>query len=281
VKPDCLGVIGLSELGGSVAWQAARAGVERVVGYSRRRQDGVAAVRAGAVTEIATSVKRVAQAADFVVIATAVPETVRLLRLLATTITARSTYCTDLSGVKVPVVRAAGEAGLSQRFAGSSVLLARDEGGFVAARPGSLTGQIVYVSPTVGGERAAVEVADFWRRVVGAQPVTLDAERHDRILGWTSHFPQAVSTALAKTLGSHGPRGVTYGPAALAMSESASGDAAALADIFLHNRHELARALGAFGSELQALEAILLGGDRAAVRRWIEAGSKWRKRTGN
>jgi len=280
MTPDCLGVIGLSELGGSVAWQAARAGVGRIIGYSRARRDSVAAVRAGAVTEMATSVKRVAQTADFLVLATTVSETVRLLRSLATTITTRSVYCTDLSGVKGPVVKAAHELGLRNCFAGSDVLVELGSGGFSAARPDGFTDRVVYVSPVVGGEHAASEIADFWQRVLEAQPVMVDAEWHDRTLGWTSHFPRALAAALARTLASHGPKGVTYGSAALAISDTAPCDAAAWAEIFLHNRQQLVQAVEALGSELRSLKSALLRGDRQAVRRWVEEGSDWKKRVG-
>ncbi|UCG85416.1 MAG: prephenate dehydrogenase/arogenate dehydrogenase family protein [Gemmatimonadota bacterium] len=278
MKPDCLGVIGLSELGGSVAWQAARAGVERIIGFSRVRKDGVAAVRARAVTEMATSVKRVAEVADLLVLATPVSETVHTLRSLAATIATRSVYCTDLSGVKGPVVKAAVDLGLGERFAGSNVLVARGDGGFSAARPDRFTGQIVYVSPAASDGHAALEVADFWQRVLGLQPVTIDAERHDRILGWTSHFPQAVAAALAKTLASRGPKGITYGPTALAILDSVVSDTEAWADALLHNRQQLTEALEGFGLELRSLESALRRGDRQAVRSWLEAGSNWRKR---
>ncbi|HTC25196.1 MAG TPA: hypothetical protein VK688_12610, partial [Gemmatimonadales bacterium] len=53
--PDALAVIGLGAIGGSVAWQARLAGVSRVVGFSPERGEGVAALKAGAVTELADS----------------------------------------------------------------------------------------------------------------------------------------------------------------------------------------------------------------------------------
>ena len=56
MKPDTLGVVGLGALGGSVAWQAAQAGVKRVIGYSPVPKEGFAAVKVGAVTEIAASI---------------------------------------------------------------------------------------------------------------------------------------------------------------------------------------------------------------------------------
>ncbi len=41
-----------------------------------------------------------------------------------------------------------------------------------AALPDPFTGVVVYVTPIARGGRAASDVADFWKRVLGARPVT-------------------------------------------------------------------------------------------------------------
>ncbi len=46
-----------------------------------------------------------------------------------------------------------------------------------AALPDRFTGAVVYVTPIARGDRAASEVADFWKRVLGAQPVTRSRAR--------------------------------------------------------------------------------------------------------
>ena len=280
MRPDCLGVIGLCELGGSVAWQAARAGVRRIIGYSRVRKDGVAAARAGAITEVATSAKQVARWADLIVMATGSSKTLSLLRELGSTVTTRSVYCTDLGGVKRPVVNAAARMNLGAWFAGSNALIELGGRGFEAARPDWFQGQIVYVTPVAGGELAAGEIADFWKRIMSAEPVTVDADRHDRILAWISHLPQTVASALATTLASHGPKGVTYGPVALSTTDSAAMDEQEWTDILVQNRDYLAAALDALGSEVRSLQTALADGDREGVRKWIELGSQWRRRAG-
>jgi prephenate dehydrogenase len=168
---------------------------------------------------------------------------------------------------------------LGDRFAGSNVHLER-VGGFGAARPDRLEGQIVYVTPVKEGEQAAREVADFWQRVTGAEPVMVEAEVHDRLMAWVSHLPQAVASALAQTLAAHGPRGVTYGPSALSTSAAAVVDDEEWADTMIQNREYLAEVLEALGSEVLLLKTALLQGDREAVRKWIGAGSRWRRRSG-
>ncbi|MFB3154349.1 MAG: prephenate dehydrogenase dimerization domain-containing protein [Candidatus Acidiferrales bacterium] len=46
------------------------------------------------------------------------------------------------------------------------------------------------------GSESVREFLD-WLRRVGAEPVVLDAETHDRAVAFTSHLPQLLSTALA------------------------------------------------------------------------------------
>src|SRR6266850_7090409 len=192
MRPDTLGVIGLGAIGGSVAWQAARAGIPRVIGYSPIPAEGVAAAKAGAVTEVAAAVQKVVRQADLVVIAAPPAATLDQLRAIAPDIQKRGIWCTDVSSVKGPVVHLAESLGLRERFAGSHPLAGTHRSGFGAARADLLSRAIVYVTPLENGDAAAREIADFWAGVFGADPVTMSAEAHDALLAWTSHLPQAA-----------------------------------------------------------------------------------------
>src|SRR5690349_4873552 len=147
MRPDTLGVIGLGAIGGSVAWQASRAGIPRVLGYSPVPAEGVAAVKVGAVTEVATSVHRVAREADLVVIAAPPGASMDQLRAILPDLGARKVWCTDVSSVKGPIARLAEELGLARCFAGSHPLAGTHRTGFQAARADLFTRAIVYVTP--------------------------------------------------------------------------------------------------------------------------------------
>lgn len=69
MRPDTLGVVGLGAVGGSVAWQASLAGVRRVIGYSPWPAGGVVAVRAGAISDFAPSLRFLAERAEVLVLA--------------------------------------------------------------------------------------------------------------------------------------------------------------------------------------------------------------------
>jgi len=278
MRPEVLGVVGLGAIGGSVAWRAAQAGVPRIVGYSPLPAEGVAALRAGAITEVAERPQRVVETADLVVLAAPPAANLRLLRELQGDLLRRGRLCTDVTSVKRPVIELAERLGLESVFAGSHPLAGTHESGFAAARASMLEGAVVYVTPLIRGERAGEEVADFWSVVCGAHPVTCDAAEHDGVLAWTSHLPQAVSSALAAALARAGPKAVTVGPGARDTTRLAASDPQLWHDVLLLNREALLGALDAVEGELGRLRHALTTGDGAELTAWLETGRAWRRR---
>jgi prephenate dehydrogenase len=260
-----------------VAWRAAQAGVPRVIGYSPLPAEGVAALKAGAITEVAERPQRVVDAADLVVLAAPPAANLRLLRDLQGDLLRRGRWCTDVTSVKRPLVDLAERLGLEQVFAGSHPLAGTHESGFAAAKPSMLEGAVVYVTPLSRGERAAQEVADFWAGVCGAQPVTCDAAEHDRMLAWTSHLPQAVASALAAALSRAGPRAVTVGAGARDTTRVAASDPGLWHDVLLLNREAVLSALDAVEGELGRLRRALTTGNGADLSAWLETGRTWRR----
>jgi prephenate dehydrogenase len=278
MKPDTLGVIGLGAIGGSVAWQAAQSGIRRVVGYSPVGGEAVAAAKAGAITDVATTVREVADRADLLVIAAPPGATLAQLRSVAGAVRGRGTLCTDVSSVKAPVVRLAEELGIGHRFAGSHPLAGTHRMGFAAARLDLLTNAIVYVTPAREGEEAAREIVDFWSGVYGAGPVLIDAAAHDGLVAWTSHLPQATASALAAAFARAGPTGVTYGSGARDTTRLAASSTEMWRDILMLNREGVLRALDGLEDQLGELRQALCTGDGTALIDWLEAGAAWRRR---
>jgi prephenate dehydrogenase len=279
MRPDTLGVIGLGAIGGSVAWQSAIAGIRRVLAYTPRPAEGVAAVRVGAVTELASSARFVMQRADLLVLATPPAATIGMLAKVARNRRA-DTWCTDVTSVKGPVVEAARRHGLAPCFAGSHPYASTTRSGFAAADPARFRGAVVYVSPVDDDDRAAREIADFWTSVLEAHCVIVDPDDHDAILAWTSHLPQVVGSALAHALATHGPRGVTYGDGGRDTTRLAQSSVELWRDILLMNREPVLEALEGLESSIGTLRRALLDGDARAVAAWLERGARWRERLG-
>jgi prephenate dehydrogenase len=265
-------------MGGSVAWQARAAGIPRVIGYARDRPDRVAAVKASAVDDIADSPARAVAGADLVVLATPPRAVVELLPAIAPAL-APGALVTDVASIKLPILQQAIAAGLADRFAGSHPYAGTHLAGWAGARPDRFTGAMVYVCSTGdSGERAAREILDFWGGVFGAHAVRIDAASHDRQLGWTSHLPQAVATALAHTLSQQGDlRGASYGSGARDTTRLAASPAEMWADILLLNSAPVLEAIERTREQLGTLHDLLVHGDRDGLERYLEQAAAFRR----
>jgi prephenate dehydrogenase len=278
VRPSSLAVIGLGAIGGSLAWQARLAGIGRIVGYSPSRGEGVAALRASAVSEVADSPARAVRGAELVVLAVPPGPTLELIARVGPSLEPGA-ILTDVCSVKAPVMARAAECGLAERFAGSHPLAGTHDSGFSAARPDRLRGCVVYVCESGSGEgaRTARAVMRFWEDVVEAQPILIAAEAHDRQLAWTSHLPQAVAYALAKSLADRQLGGVSYGTGARDTTRLAASNADMWLDILLQNRDPLVEALSSVEIRVGDLRRLIETGDRQGLEHYLEAAREFRR----
>jgi prephenate dehydrogenase len=281
MRPSSLAVIGLGAIGGSLAWQSRQAGVVRVVGYSSSRSDGVQALQAGAITELADSVTQAVRGVELVILAVPPRPTLELIGELSARIDAGA-FLTDVCSVKVEIMKRATDAGVGDRFAGGHPLAGTHESGFHSARPDRLRGCVVYIceSGSSEGHRAAQAVSSFWQHTLGASPIRIDAAAHDRQLAWTSHLPQAAATALAKALLDQGLAGVSFGTGARDTTRLAASNPAMWSDIFLLNRRPVGEALEQLAREIEELRELLQRGDAKGLSAYLTAARSFREGLG-
>jgi prephenate dehydrogenase len=278
MRPSSLAVIGLGAIGGSLAWQSRRAGISPVVGYTSNRSDGVQALKADAITDLADSLPQAVAKAELVVLAVPPRVTLGVIGQLAGRLRSGA-FLTDVCSVKLEIMRAADAAGLGDRFAGGHPLAGTHESGFSSARPDRLRGCVVYIceSGSDEGHRAAQAVSSFWQHTLGASPVRIDAAAHDRQLAWTSHLPQAAATALANALADRGLAGVSFGSGARDTTRLAASNPAMWADIFLMNREPVSQALEHLGLQLAELRQLLLRNDADGLMSYLTMAQTFRQ----
>jgi len=100
---------------------------------------------------------------------------------------------------------------------------------------------------------------------IGAKPLVLDADEHDRTVALTSHLPQLISTALAATLGELPRPGELAGPAAMDFTRLALSSFSVWKDIFLTNEDAIRPALNAFVATLNDVNSCLADNTLAQV----------------
>jgi 3-phosphoshikimate 1-carboxyvinyltransferase len=253
-------------------------GIQRVVGFSPSVSEGVQALKASAITELAETPARAVRGADLVVLAVPPRATLDLMAQLAPVLETHAVM-TDVCSIKGPIVRRAMDSALGDRFAGGHPLAGTHESGFASARPDRLRGCVVYICETGSpkGHAAGRTVASFWQHTLEASPVRIEADVHDRQLAWTSHLPQAVAYALAKTIADRGLGGVSYGSGARDTMRLAASGPELWLDILLYNHSAVSEALREAGGQLETLRQLIDSNDISGLRHYLQTAQAFRQ----
>lgn len=271
-----VGIVGLGLIGGSLARALRHAPRPPFVRASSMAADVVRRARAEGVVDVASTDEREALVdVDLVVFATPVSATIALLDRHRALLE-RVPVLTDVGSVKVPVLGAAGAAGLADRFVGGHPMCGRERSGYDEATPDLFAGARVWLTPSSPSSPVA-PVAELWRSV-GAEPRETDAATHDRVAAWASHLAQVLASALGAALAGAGIPRDALGPAGRDMTRVAESPPALWTDILMHNRLPVAEALAETRGRLDAFARALDAGDAAALERLLEEASAWAER---
>ena len=188
-----VGVVGTGLIGTSIALAAARLG-HPVRGFDL---DGDVQARAAALAglEPAADVRSCAQQAWVVFVCTPVPS---IAATVAACLSANPrVLVTDVGSVKSQVViEVEGRAGeASTHFVGGHPLAGSERSGPEHASMALFDGTAWVLTPR-DPSSSQVDRLAAWIRSVGARPVVMDPDRHDRLVAVVSHLPQVVSSAL-------------------------------------------------------------------------------------
>lgn len=266
-------IIGLGLIGGSLARDLAARGV-RVRAYDIDERHVQDAVRSGCVHESLDPSLAGVSESDLIVVAVPVDSATEVLRQIAP-LAARAKLITDVGSTKTRIVELAAELGLASRFVGSHPMAGDHRSGWGASRAGLVEGARVYVCPPADAPRCIVDLAAEWWSWLGARPVVMSAEVHDRKLAWTSHLPHMVSTALALALANADIERDDLGPGGRDMTRLAGSSADVWTAIARDNAAAIDTALVSAEREIAALRAALDRSDAADLRERFSAARAW------
>ena len=163
---------------------------------------------------------------------------------------------TDAGSTKQAIVSAA-RAGLQRcQFLGGHPLAGKEVRGAAAADANLFRGRPYVLTPAHPGELETGPAKFFVQmlRAIGAQPVILGADEHDRLVAYSSHLAQLASTALAATIAEHSPASRRVaGPGLLDATRLALSSYDLWRDIVATNTTPIEEALTAYIQELEHL----------------------------
>lgn len=107
---------------------------------------------------------------------------------------------TDVASVKVEIASEVARAGLSTRYVGSHPMAGREKGGPTKARADLFFARPWVISPNESNSQVAIDLVREVALLVGALPIQMSPQEHDRAVALVSHLPQLISSTLAGRL---------------------------------------------------------------------------------
>jgi prephenate dehydrogenase len=253
--------VGTGLIGTSVAMAALRAG-DAVRGFDRDAGTLDRAVERSGLTPAAT-LEECVRGATVALICTPIPSIPRLAaEVLAL---APEAVVTDVGSVKSHVMDEVQErSGREElgRFVGGHPMGGSERSGPDWASASVVDGIVWVVVGGSGTSEVAVDRLAAWIERIGARPVRMDAERHDRLVAIVSHLPQVASTALMGLAATE----EAGEPEILLLAAGGFRDLTRLAassphlwsDILLANRQATARAIDLYVERLRRLRDLVV-----------------------
>ena len=282
MEPERLAVIGTGLIGASVALAAKRASGVSVAGFDPDPAALEAATARGAVDDAADSLASALAGADLAVVAAPVAQLAAQARAA---LESSSDGCTvtDVGSTKAAVCEAARR---SSRFIGGHPVCGSEARGAEHASAELFDGATWFLTPLAETEPDRYRLVHGFVSSLGAMPVAVDPQAHDRLVALTSHLPHALANLLVNQAGSRRVDG--HEPLAAAggslrdMTRVAGANPRIWVDIFLDNAAPLRESLAEHRRRVEQLEAALDSGDAGFLARWIgeAAGNRHRMLAG-
>jgi prephenate dehydrogenase len=181
---------------------------------------------------------------------------------------------TDVGSTKQELLRAIDDP----RFVGGHPMAGAETAGVEHARADLFQGAVWYLTPLATSEGLLYERLHRFVVELGARPVAVDAETHDRLVAVFSHLPHVLANVLisqaAARLLQHGEALRQVGPSFRDATRVAGANTAMWSDIYLSNRAAIIEEIRQFGRALTEVATRLANGD---VAPWNDAAREHRR----
>jgi prephenate dehydrogenase len=274
-------VLGVGLIGGSIGLAAQEHVPDvEVVGFGRNPERLRAALELGAIQRIADTLEDALDGAE-VCFACAPVGVLPELVQAALAASGPDTLVTDVGSTKHDLVSRTPDP----RFIGGHPIAGSETAGVEHARGDLFENAVWYLTPHEQSGGVLYERLHRFVVDVGARPVAVDAETHDRLVAVFSHLPHVLANVLASQgaarLSEHGEVLRQVGPSFRDMTRVAGANTEMWSDIYRSNRAAILEEIRGFRHQLDEVERMLESGEvedwndraRADRRALLEAGA--------
>ena len=268
-----IAVVGVGLIGGSIGLAARERLTGATVAGWDPDPDALAVARErGAIDEAAPTLADAVEGAQLVFVAAPVGALPDLVGEVLAEV-GEDCMVTDVGSTKRAV------ASDDERFCGGHPLAGAETAGVEHAREDLFEGAIWYLTP--GPTTSGILFERLHRAIggLGARPVAIDAETHDKLMATVSHLPHVLANVLvSQAAGAMGGEQVPpTGPSFRDATRVAGANSAIWTDIYLANRDALIERIDDTIAGLRRVRSALADGDADAVTLWNDRAARDRR----
>ena len=268
---DCrVTVIGLGLMGASLCMDLIQKNLCREVrGVARRTETVLQAFNSGAVDLATDDPHTGVLGADIVILATPVRTIVSMLQEVGPFLWP-GTLIMDMGSTKAEICTAMEALPASIQPIGAHPMTGKETAGFTSAETDLYRNATWVLSPLERTSPDALNLAIELVDAVGACPIVLPAERHDRLVASISHLPFLVASALVQSVAKVGVDDPTVWQLAAGgfrdTSRVAASDTRMFIDILMTNRSAVLEQLDCFSQQIDEVRHLLADADEDGLR---------------
>jgi len=195
---------------------------------------------------------------------------------------APGTLVTDLGSTKSEVCHKMEVLPASIQAIGGHPLCGRETPGAQNADPHLFVGRAFVLCPLPGTQATTLQFMQTMVQAIGAYPLLMDAQTHDRLVAITSHLPYLLACALVNTAANQAESDPNLWQVAASgfrdTSRLAASEVTMMLDILLTNRENILTALQKFDRALESLSYLLKESRESTLHDWLEEACEERRR---
>lgn len=270
MKDARVAIVGLGLMGGSLAGALKKRGACREVwGVARREETIREALRRGFIDGGTCDLAEGVEQADLIVLATPARTILELIPQVGS-LAPPGCLLMDLGSTKARIVQAMEALPPHVQAVGGHPMCGKEASGIAAAEADLYAGATFVLTLLQRTSAEALVLAQELVEAVGARPLVMNAERHDRLVAAISHLPYLLSVGLVATAEEIAAEDELVWELAASgfrdTSRLAASDATMMLDILLTNRQTVGEMLSRFVRQLDAIADLLEVDDEQALK---------------
>ncbi|RHL45850.1 prephenate dehydrogenase [Eubacterium ventriosum] len=190
------GFVGIGLIGGSVAKALRRVYPScKIIVYNRSAEPRVMAINDGTANVAVPQVNETFNECDYIFLCTPVEKNVEYLKILKDIIK-DDCIITDVGSVKGNIHRAVKELGLEKNFIGGHPMAGSEKTSYTYANDRLVENAYYAITPTDAVSKERVEEFTEIVHGIGAIPINISYEEHDKVVATISHLPHLIAASL-------------------------------------------------------------------------------------